>query len=112
MHLRPSGVFLSRVCLSLLLVPGTVCLAGTALAATIVNGTRTAMVSLQIKSGHSGWHGNLLDDGPLGVQRHKTIYGPSDGCVYDLKATFEDGHRVMRPRVNLCAPSMVVIRDF
>jgi hypothetical protein len=109
MHLKPNSFFVRRVCLTLLLVLGTVCPAGTALAGTIVNGTRTAMVSLQIRNGHSGWQGNLLRDGPVGVGKHKTIY-VSDTCICDVRATFEDGHRVMRQRVDIC--STLVIRDF
>jgi len=110
MHVRPNYVFLSRVCPIVLLILGTVWPTEIALAGTVVNGTRTAMVSLQIRSGHSGWEGNLLRDGPVGVGKHKAIYAPSDSCVCDVKATFEDGHRVMRQRVDVC--STFVIRDF
>ena len=80
-------------------------------AATIVNGTRTVILSLQTRSAHSPWQGNVLR-GPLGVQRPTTIYVPPDACICDLKATFEDGHRITRQRVDLCRASTYVLRDF
>jgi len=80
-------------------------------AATIVNGTRTVIISLQTRSAYSPWR-NVLRDGPVGVQRRTTIYVPPDACVCDLKAIFDDGHRTTRQGVNLCGPSTYVLRDF
>ena len=78
----------------------------------IVNGTRTAMMSLQLRGARTGWRGNVLRDGPLGVLRPKTISVSPDDCVVDIKATFEDGHRVMHPGTDLCGTYMFVFRDF
>jgi len=110
---KANYTFAQSVCVTLLVVGSTLCAARPALASNVAirNGTRTVMISLQIRSPGSPWQGNALRDGPLGVQRQTTIYVRSDGCYYDLKATFEDGHRVMRPRANLCG-SAFVIRDF
>jgi hypothetical protein len=91
------------------------CSAQTALAAgtiEIVNGTRMAMVSLQLKGANaSSWHPNVLRDGPLGVQKQTTVPAP-EACVCDLKATFEDGHRTTRPHINLCRSPKYVMLDF
>jgi hypothetical protein len=114
-HLRPNNVVGGCTFPILLLVLSTLFPAGKALAGytiEVVNGTRTVMVSLQVKETNApAWHFNALRDGPLGVQKRTTI-GVPDACVCDLKATFEDGHRVTRPRVNLCRTSTYVVRDF
>jgi hypothetical protein len=80
---------------------------------TIVNGTRTAMIMLQIKESNSArWQAELLNRRPLGVQKEATFHDKSDACLYDLRAMFEDGHRVLRQRVDLCKNSRYVITDF
>lgn len=115
MHLRPNSVFLRRLCtilspaLSISLIAGPALASGTI---EIVNGTRMAMVSLQLKEANSaGWHANTLRDGPLGVQKQTSVQAP-DACICDLKATFEDGHRATRQHVNLCKSPKYVMRDF
>jgi hypothetical protein len=97
----------------LVLAASSLCMASPAFAGpvAIVNGTRTVMMSLQVKGPRTGWRGNVLRDGPLGVQKQATIFVPSNACICDLKATFEDGHRVMHPQADLCG-RVFVFRDF
>lgn len=97
--------------LALILLAGS---AGSALASgsvTVVNGTRTAMITLQLKeSDGSGWQGNALGGKPLGVQKRTTVYAKA--CICDIRAIFEDGHRVMRRHVNVCTTPTYVLQDF
>ncbi len=79
----------------------------------VVNGTRTAMITLQLKpSDARAWQPDLLARGPLGVQKETTFQRPGHVCIYDLKAMFEDGHRVVKQRVNLCKTERYVVSDF
>ena len=105
---------LTRRILAIGLLAGALSIATSAFAhqVAIVNGTRTAMMSLQVRSARSTWRGNVLRDGPLGLQRQKTIFVPPDACILDLKATFEDGHRVTHPSADLCDTYTFVFRDF
>jgi hypothetical protein len=79
----------------------------------IVNGTRTAMIMLHIKDSRaSGWQTELLGRKPLGVQKETNFRRDRNACVYDLKAMFEDGHRVTKLRVDLCKKPRYVLADF
>lgn len=80
----------------------------------IVNGTRTAMIMLHIKDTRAQvWEADLLGHKPLGVQKETTIFrGGRNACVFDLKAIFEDGHRVTKQRVDLCKSPRYVLADF
>lgn len=79
----------------------------------VVNGTRTAMIMLQLKpSDTRAWRPDLLERRPLGVQKETVFQRSSNTCFYDLKAMFEDGHRVVRQRVDLCKTQRYVVADF
>lgn len=79
--------------------------------AVIVNGTRTVMMTLQMRDSRAGdWQGDLLMSRPLGIQ--KQIAVPlRDGCVFDLRASFEDGHRLTKMHVNLCRNRTYLLSD-
>ena len=85
---------------------------GAAKMVSIVNGTRTAMVELQVRPVDAPiWRPDLLDRKTLGIQKEISIdVGPA--CEFDVKARFEDGHRVMKERVNFCKSSTYLLTDF
>lgn len=80
---------------------------------SIINGTRTAMVALQVRPANGGLQSDLLTRRSLGIQKQIGFPVP-DGksCFYDLKATFEDGHRVTRQHVDLCKSQTYLLTDF
>lgn len=79
----------------------------------IVNGTRTAMIMLHIKDSRAAvWQTELLGRKPLGVQKETSYRRDRGACVYDLKAMFEDGHRVTKQRVDFCKSPRYVLTDF
>jgi hypothetical protein len=83
-------------------------------AVAIVNGSRTAMVSLQLRpSGSGGWQPNVLGTLPLGVQKATRPIAVPTGtnCNFDIVARYEDGHRNARANVNLCGTSRFVLTD-
>src|SRR3974390_360149 len=78
-------------------------------AVSIVNGTRTAMVSLQLRpSGTEDWQANVLQHRTLGVARAESVGLSGSTCLYDLFCRFEDGHRQVKTHVNLCRSKLVV----
>ncbi len=79
----------------------------------IVNGTRMAMIMLQVKDSRAPvWQTDLLERKPLGVQKETVFSRDRNACVFDLKAVFEDGHRVTKRRVDLCKSPRYVLADF
>lgn len=79
----------------------------------IVNGTRTAMIMLHIKDSRApAWQTEILGRTPLGVQKETSYRRDRNACVYDLKAVFEDGHRVTKQHVDLCKSPRYVLADF
>lgn len=80
----------------------------------IVNGTRTAMVSLQTREAKSGaWQVDVLNHRTLGIQKQILVpLSPGSACFFDIKAVFEDGHRVTKTHVNLCASASYVLTEF
>lgn len=79
----------------------------------IVNGTRTAMIMLHIKDSRApAWQTEILGRKPLGVQKETSFSRNRSACVFDLKAMFEDGHRVTKERVDLCKSPRYVLADF
>jgi hypothetical protein len=79
---------------------------------SIVNGTRTAMVALQIRrADEPEWRPDILNHRPLGIQKQVDFeVGPA--CFFDVKAMFEDGHRVNKQHVNLCKSTTYLLTDF
>lgn len=75
----------------------------------VVNGTRTAMVSFQVRpSGSDGWQPNVLEHRALGVAKEASVDLPGGTCIYDVLCRFEDGHRQTKMHVNLCQRRFVV----
>jgi len=85
---------------------------GAAKMVSIVNGTRTAMVGLQVRPEEAPiWRPDLLDRKTLGIQKEIQFdVGPA--CVFDVKARFEDGHRVLKEHVNFCKSPTYLLTDF
>ncbi len=79
----------------------------------VVNGTRTAMIMLQLKESRAPeWQPDLLSRRPLGVQKETVFRRDRNACIFDLKAMFEDGHRITKQRVDLCKAPRYVVADF
>ena len=79
---------------------------------SIVNGTRTAMVALQVRPSEAdAWRPDILNHRPLGIQKEIDFeVGPA--CFFDVKAMFEDGHRVNKQHVDLCKSTTYLLTDF
>ncbi|HKD21584.1 MAG TPA: hypothetical protein VKB71_06205 [Rhizomicrobium sp.] len=80
---------------------------------SIVNGTRTAMVSLQARQADTAvWQKDLLGNHPLGIQKPVDFTVPDKpNCFFELKAMFEDGHRLNK-KANLCKSNTYLLTDF
>lgn len=80
----------------------------------IVNGTRTVMLGLEARAeGSNAWQTDVLARRTLGIQRQVLFAVPNaPWCYYDLKAMFEDGHRLTKTHVNLCGTHAYVLTDF
>ncbi len=78
-------------------------------ATVVVNGTRTAMVSLQLRPAGGGeWQPNVLEHHALGVAKEANVDLPGGNCFYDVLCRFEDGHRQTKMHVNLCQRRFIV----
>jgi hypothetical protein len=79
---------------------------------SIVNGTRTAMVALQVRQIDAPeWRPDILNHRPLGIQKQIGFeVGPA--CLFDVKAMFEDGHRINKQHINLCKSTTYLLTDF
>lgn len=91
------------------LIPGS----ASARTIAIVNGTRTAMVALEARQADSRvWQTDVLNHRMLGIQKQVDFEVPDrPNCFFDLKAMFEDGHRVAK-RANLCKSNVYLLTDF
>ncbi|MDE1938290.1 MAG: hypothetical protein KGI68_04665 [Alphaproteobacteria bacterium] len=80
----------------------------------IVNGTHTAMVELQVKESLAEtWQDDMLRHKSLGIQKRTVLALPAKGeCFYDIKAMFEDGHRINKRHINLCKSPIYLLTDF
>ncbi len=80
----------------------------------LVNSTHTAMVALQLKEFRAdAWQADLLNHKPLGINKEIVLPLPENSpCFYDIKAMFEDGHRVMKKHVDLCKSPVFKLTDF
>ena len=77
----------------------------------IVNGTRTAMVSLQVREASKGEWQDILRGTPLGVQRSKPVC-LSSGRLYDLRADFIGGLHVEKTNQPLRGRQVYVVTAF
>lgn len=77
----------------------------------IVNGTRTAMVSLQVRETSRGEWQEILRGTPLGVQRSKSVC-LSSGRLYDLRADFIGGLHVEKSNQPLRSRPIYVVTAF
>jgi hypothetical protein len=94
----------------LIAAPSRALAAGTS-PVTIVNGTRTVMVSLQLRPSGGAWT-EILDRNRLSVhQEYAYPLPPGDCDHYDIRAVFDDGHVVNKTDQKLCN-SPYVLTDF
>jgi|GEM_PF-1478008 len=77
----------------------------------IVNATRTAMVSLQVRETAKGEWQDILRGTPLGVQRSKTVC-LSTGRLYDLRADFIGGLHVEKSNQPLRGRPIYMVTAF
>lgn len=78
---------------------------------TIVNGTRTVMVALQLKPSGGTWT-EILDRKRLSVRQDFVYQLPPGPCDhYDIRAVFDDGHIVNKTGQDLCN-SPYLLTDF
>jgi hypothetical protein len=79
----------------------------------IINGTRTAMISLQARQADTPvWQTGLLNHRTLGIQKQVEFTVPDrPNCFFEIMAMFEDGHRVAK-RANLCKSNVYLLTDF
>jgi hypothetical protein len=78
----------------------------------IFNPTHYAIVSLQAKKPSAKeWEGDLLGKTALGVGKVKEIELDTADCHYDLRATFDDGHKVEKKNVDVCATDVYQFTD-
>lgn len=75
----------------------------------IYNDSDFAMVELQARSPKTKpWPFEILGKHSVGVGRAaKAAMPPGPGCVYDLLATFDDGHKQELAAVNTCKPGTI-----
>ena len=70
----------------------------------IFNPTHYAIVALQAKKpAATEWQADMLRKTALGVGKLINIeLATTPDCIYDLRATFDDGHKVEKPKVDVC----------
>lgn len=70
----------------------------------IYNPTHYAIVALQAKRPtESEWQPDMLGKTALGVGKLVDInLAIEPDCVYDLRATFDDGRKIEKPKVDIC----------
>ncbi len=75
----------------------------------IYNDSDFAMVALQARlTKPRPWPVELLGKHSVGVGRAaKAAMPPGPGCVYDMLATFDDGHKQELAAVNTCKPGTI-----
>ncbi len=85
--------------------------AGDAQKVTIINGSRSVIIGLQLKPKDGAWN-EILGRKRLGI-RQKTVYElPHGPCAhYDIRAVFNDGRSLNKTDQNLCVSSYL-LTDF
>ena len=70
----------------------------------IFNTTHYAVVALQPKKPtDKEWQRDLLGEKALGVGKLADVeFGTTTDCVFDLRATFDDGHKIEKHKVDVC----------
>ena len=75
---------------------------------TIVNGTRTVMIALQVKPPGAAWT-EILARRPLGTRQQTTYRLPPGPCKnYEIRAMFADGRALTKKEQNFCSPTYLV----
>jgi len=70
------------------------------------------MVSLQAKKpGAKDWDADMLGKTALGVGKVKEVDLDATDCHYDLRATFDDGHKVEKKNVDVCSMQVLPFTD-
>ncbi len=79
----------------------------------IFNPTHYAIVALQAKKpAATEWQPDMLGKTALGVGKLVDVeMATTPDCTYDLRATFDDGHKVEKPKVNICATDVYQFTD-
>ena len=79
----------------------------------IFNPTHYAIVALQAKRPTATeWQPDMLRKTALGVGKLANIdLETTPDCTYDLRATFDDGRKVVKPKVNVCATTIYQFTD-
>jgi hypothetical protein len=78
----------------------------------VFNPTHYAMVSLQAKKpAAKEWESDMLGKTALGVGKVKEVTLDTADCHWDLRATFDDGHKVEKKNVNMCASDVYQFTD-
>lgn len=98
-----------RVTMTVLLAAASIALAGPAFAldrhVKVVNHTSEVMTKFQASNiKHKNWEEDILGRDTLnpGSSVRVNISDGTGGCMFDLRATFEDGQTVVRNGVNVC----------
>jgi hypothetical protein len=106
---RPAAGLFALLALVVLAGPSAAALVKTV---AIVNGTRTVMVALQFKPSDAAvWRPDILNHRSLGIQK-QIAFDVGPACFFDVKAMFEDGHRINKQRINLCKSPTYLLTDF
>ncbi|MBI1211822.1 MAG: hypothetical protein GC190_10200 [Alphaproteobacteria bacterium] len=78
----------------------------------VFNPTHYAMVSLQAKKpAAKEWDADMLGKTALGVGKVKEVELDTSDCLYDLRATFDDGHQVEKKNVDMCTADVYQFTD-
>ena len=78
----------------------------------IFNPTHYAIVALQAKKpAAKDWDADMLGKTALGVGKVTEIDLDTTDCHFDLRATFDDGHKVEKKNVDMCAIQVLQFTD-
>ena len=78
----------------------------------IYNPTHYAITSVQPKKpGAKDWDADVLGKTALGVGKVANVELAAPDCKYDLRVTFDDGHKVEKHNVDVCATDVLQFTD-
>jgi hypothetical protein len=72
---------------------------------TIVNATDTALVRFYAStSDKESWNGNMLTNRVIkpGESIRVNVVDGSDACLFDFRADFEDGDKLLHSKIDVC----------